>query len=148
MRPPKRKDFLLFFSLLSAFCTEWPSALDTDAKCDDYFPIKTESTDYVFAGPSLRNPLARIVHLRVSLPAFPFVWFFHRRVFDLLFLDLSWLNEVRDLQACHHQLTCLGEIWSLSCDQSKPPCLQRDYDAKEEFALLFYTPTWISLNPQ
>ncbi|KAG8012819.1 28S ribosomal protein S35 [Nibea albiflora] len=50
-----------------AMCTEWPSALDTDAKCDEHFPIKAESTDYVSAGPSVRNPSARIVHLKVKL---------------------------------------------------------------------------------
>uniref|UniRef100_A0A8C8GR65 Mitochondrial ribosomal protein S35 n=1 Tax=Oncorhynchus tshawytscha TaxID=74940 RepID=A0A8C8GR65_ONCTS len=54
---------------LKPFCTEWPSALDTGAKCDEHFPIKVESKDYVSAGTSLRNPSARIVHLRVSLSA-------------------------------------------------------------------------------
>ncbi|CAJ1056198.1 S ribosomal protein S35%2C mitochondrial [Xyrichtys novacula] len=53
--------------VLKPFCTEWPSALDSDAKCDEHFPIKVESTDYVSAGPSVRNPSARIVHLRVKL---------------------------------------------------------------------------------
>ncbi|KAM6937266.1 small ribosomal subunit protein mS35 [Xenentodon cancila] len=52
---------------LKPFCTEWPSALDTDAKCDEHFPVKVKSTDYVSAGPSLRNPSARIVHLSVKL---------------------------------------------------------------------------------
>ncbi|KAK2917605.1 small ribosomal subunit protein mS35 [Channa argus] len=52
---------------LKSFCTEWPSALDTDAKCNKHFPIKIESTDYVAASPSVRNPAARIVHLRVKL---------------------------------------------------------------------------------
>lgn len=52
---------------LKPFCTEWPAALDTDAKCDELFPIKIASTDYVFAGPSVRNPSARIVHLKVKL---------------------------------------------------------------------------------
>ncbi|XP_041652500.1 28S ribosomal protein S35, mitochondrial [Cheilinus undulatus] len=52
---------------LKPFCTEWPSALDSDAKCDKHFPIKVESTDYVSAGLSIRNPSARIVHLRVKL---------------------------------------------------------------------------------
>ncbi|XP_040895294.1 28S ribosomal protein S35, mitochondrial [Toxotes jaculatrix] len=52
---------------LKPFCTEWPSALDTDAKCDELFPIKVESTDYVSAGPSVRNPAARVVQLRVKL---------------------------------------------------------------------------------
>lgn len=54
-------------SLLSAFCTEWPSALDTDAKCDEHFPIKVENTDYVSAGPSVRNPSARVVSVKVSM---------------------------------------------------------------------------------
>ncbi|KAM7002601.1 small ribosomal subunit protein mS35 [Tautogolabrus adspersus] len=52
---------------LKPFCTEWPSALDSDAKCDELFPIKVESTDYVSAGQSVRNPSARIVHLKVKL---------------------------------------------------------------------------------
>ncbi|XP_015255715.1 PREDICTED: 28S ribosomal protein S35, mitochondrial [Cyprinodon variegatus] len=52
---------------LKPFCTEWPSALDTDAKCDEHFPIKIQSSDYVSAGPSVRNPSARIVHLKVKL---------------------------------------------------------------------------------
>uniref|UniRef100_A0A673X9S0 Mitochondrial ribosomal protein S35 n=1 Tax=Salmo trutta TaxID=8032 RepID=A0A673X9S0_SALTR len=51
----------------STFCTEWPSALDTDAKYDEHFPVKVKSKDYVSAGTSLRNPSARIVHLRVKL---------------------------------------------------------------------------------
>ncbi|XP_029290569.1 small ribosomal subunit protein mS35 [Cottoperca gobio] len=55
---------------LKSFCTEWPSVLDTDAKCDEHFPIKVESTDYVSAGPSVRNPSARIVHLKVKLSHF------------------------------------------------------------------------------
>ncbi|XP_068595457.1 small ribosomal subunit protein mS35 [Brachionichthys hirsutus] len=52
---------------LKPFCTEWPSALDTDAKCDQFFPVKVESTDYVAAGPSVRNPAARRVHLSVNV---------------------------------------------------------------------------------
>uniref|UniRef100_A0A087Y2G1 Mitochondrial ribosomal protein S35 n=1 Tax=Poecilia formosa TaxID=48698 RepID=A0A087Y2G1_POEFO len=52
---------------LKPFCTEWPSALDTDAKCDELFPVKIQSTDYVSAGPSIRNPSARVVHMKVKL---------------------------------------------------------------------------------
>ncbi|KAM9854041.1 small ribosomal subunit protein mS35 [Aulostomus maculatus] len=52
---------------LKPFCTQWPSALDTDAKCDQLFPIKVESRDYVFAGPSVRTPKACVIHLRVKL---------------------------------------------------------------------------------
>ncbi|KAI4825442.1 hypothetical protein KUCAC02_021122 [Chaenocephalus aceratus] len=52
---------------LKSFCTAWPSALGTDAQCDEHFPVKVESTDYMSAAPSLRNPSARVVHLRVKL---------------------------------------------------------------------------------
>ncbi|CAL8260937.1 unnamed protein product [Merluccius merluccius] len=52
---------------LKPFCTEWPSGLDSEADLDKHFPIRLESTDYVSAGPSVRNLAARVVHLRVKL---------------------------------------------------------------------------------
>uniref|UniRef100_A0A3P9HWE2 Mitochondrial ribosomal protein S35 n=1 Tax=Oryzias latipes TaxID=8090 RepID=A0A3P9HWE2_ORYLA len=52
---------------LKPFCTEWPSALDTEPKCDQQFPVKVESRDFVSAGPSIRNPAARIVQLSIKL---------------------------------------------------------------------------------
>ncbi|XP_039210503.1 28S ribosomal protein S35, mitochondrial [Crotalus tigris] len=52
---------------LKDFCTEWPSALDSDEKCLQHFPIEISTTDYVSAGPSLRNPKARVVTLKVKL---------------------------------------------------------------------------------
>uniref|UniRef100_A0A8C9FEK1 Mitochondrial ribosomal protein S35 n=1 Tax=Pavo cristatus TaxID=9049 RepID=A0A8C9FEK1_PAVCR len=51
---------------LRDFCTEWPSALDSDEKCEQHFPVEIETVDYVSAGTSIRNPKARIVTLRVS----------------------------------------------------------------------------------
>ncbi|XP_007442277.1 28S ribosomal protein S35, mitochondrial [Python bivittatus] len=52
---------------LKDFCTEWPSALNSDEKCLQHFPIEISTTDYVSAGPSLRNPKARVVTLKVKL---------------------------------------------------------------------------------
>ncbi|XP_049678120.1 28S ribosomal protein S35, mitochondrial isoform X2 [Accipiter gentilis] len=49
---------------LKDFCTEWPSALDSDEKCEQHFPIEIETVDYVSAGTSIRNPKARVVTLR------------------------------------------------------------------------------------
>ncbi|NXQ18316.1 RT35 protein, partial [Peucedramus taeniatus] len=49
------------------FCTEWPSALDSDEKCEQHFPIEIETVDYVSSGTSIRNPKARVVTLRVKL---------------------------------------------------------------------------------
>ncbi|XP_027285877.1 28S ribosomal protein S35, mitochondrial isoform X3 [Cricetulus griseus] len=52
---------------LKDFCTEWPAALDTDEKCEEHFPIEVDTADYVSSGPSVRNPKARVVTLRVKL---------------------------------------------------------------------------------
>ncbi|XP_051740429.1 28S ribosomal protein S35, mitochondrial isoform X2 [Ctenopharyngodon idella] len=52
---------------LKPFCTKWPSALDSDEKCMEHFPIQVQSKEFVSAGLSLRNPDARIVTLKVKL---------------------------------------------------------------------------------
>ncbi|XP_078076049.1 small ribosomal subunit protein mS35 [Mustelus asterias] len=52
---------------LKEFCTEWPTALDSDGKCEHHFPIEIKTTDYVAAGPSVRNPKARVISLTVRL---------------------------------------------------------------------------------
>ncbi|KAK2500947.1 hypothetical protein MC885_015678 [Smutsia gigantea] len=52
---------------ITDFCTEWPAALDSDEKCEKHFPIEIDTADYVSAGPSIRNPKARVVTLRVKL---------------------------------------------------------------------------------
>ncbi|XP_003466829.2 small ribosomal subunit protein mS35 isoform X2 [Cavia porcellus] len=51
---------------LKDFCTEWPAALDSDEKCEKHFPIEIDTVDYVSSGPSIRNPKARQVTLRVN----------------------------------------------------------------------------------
>uniref|UniRef100_A0A8D0HMG6 Mitochondrial ribosomal protein S35 n=1 Tax=Sphenodon punctatus TaxID=8508 RepID=A0A8D0HMG6_SPHPU len=52
---------------LKDFCTEWPAALDNDEKCEQHFPVEVETVDYVSAGPTVRNPKARLVNLRIKL---------------------------------------------------------------------------------
>ncbi|XP_028613386.1 28S ribosomal protein S35, mitochondrial [Grammomys surdaster] len=52
---------------LKDFCTEWPAALDSDEKCEKHFPVEIDTADYVSSGPSVRNPRARTVTLRVKL---------------------------------------------------------------------------------
>ncbi|XP_062990466.1 small ribosomal subunit protein mS35 [Elgaria multicarinata webbii] len=52
---------------LKEFCTEWPAILDEDENCMQHFPIEVDTVDYVSAGPSVRNPKARVVTLRVKL---------------------------------------------------------------------------------
>ncbi|XP_036038128.1 28S ribosomal protein S35, mitochondrial [Onychomys torridus] len=52
---------------LKDFCTEWPAALDSDEKCEKHFPIEIDTAAYMSSGPSIRNPKARVVTLRVKL---------------------------------------------------------------------------------
>ncbi|XP_072256205.1 small ribosomal subunit protein mS35 [Pyxicephalus adspersus] len=52
---------------LKDFCSAWPAALSDDDKCNQHFPLELTSVDYVFAGPSIRNPKARIVTLQIKL---------------------------------------------------------------------------------
>ncbi|KAM4035388.1 small ribosomal subunit protein mS35 [Anomaloglossus baeobatrachus] len=54
-------------AVLRGFCTPWPAALTTDESCTRHFPIELQSSEYLSAGPSLRNPKARAVTLQVKL---------------------------------------------------------------------------------
>ncbi|KAJ8269806.1 hypothetical protein COCON_G00124130 [Conger conger] len=52
---------------LKPFCTEWPQALDSDARCEELFPIRLQTRAFLFAGMSQRQPQARVVRLTVKL---------------------------------------------------------------------------------
>ena len=52
--------------LCAEFCTEWPAGLETDEACQKHFPVEVQSSDFVFSGPSIRDPRARNVTVRVS----------------------------------------------------------------------------------
>ncbi|KAL4712776.1 hypothetical protein ACJJTC_019428 [Scirpophaga incertulas] len=52
---------------LKQFCTEWPSLLNSEEAIENHYPVETITSDYCHAGPTIRNPLARIATLRVKL---------------------------------------------------------------------------------
>ncbi|KAK0180591.1 hypothetical protein PV327_002958 [Microctonus hyperodae] len=52
---------------LKEFCTEWPTGLETDEKCDEHFPLEYISSDYCYSSPTIRDPLSRIVTIKVKL---------------------------------------------------------------------------------
>lgn len=56
---------------LKRFCTPWPKGLDTDSKCEDNFPVEVASSNYCYSSPSIRDPMARIVTLKVKLSRLP-----------------------------------------------------------------------------
>lgn len=52
---------------LRKFCTKWPEALKTDEDCRKHFPLSILTKDFVFSGPSIRWPEARIVELSLKI---------------------------------------------------------------------------------
>lgn len=53
-------------AVLKKFCTQWPKGLETDEKCNEHFPIDVITSDYCHSSPTIRDPLARIVTIKVS----------------------------------------------------------------------------------
>ncbi|CAK9802517.1 28S ribosomal protein S35, mitochondrial [Anthophora plagiata] len=52
---------------LKRFCTKWPTELQTNEECEKHFPVEIISSNYCYSSPTIREPLARIVSLRVKL---------------------------------------------------------------------------------
>lgn len=52
---------------LKPFCTEWPKLLNSEDTIEKHYPLEIITSDYCHASPSIRNPLARIVILRIKL---------------------------------------------------------------------------------
>lgn len=52
---------------IKKYCTQWPAGLETDEKCEKHFPIEYISSDYCHGLPTIRNPLSRIISLRVCV---------------------------------------------------------------------------------
>ncbi|KAL5010442.1 hypothetical protein ScPMuIL_012747 [Solemya velum] len=52
---------------IKKFCTAWPRGLETDESCEKYFPLEVVESDYCVSGPSIRDPRARQVTVKVKL---------------------------------------------------------------------------------
>ncbi|KAJ8895674.1 hypothetical protein PR048_001010 [Dryococelus australis] len=51
---------------LKRFCTAWPQGLDQD-KQEKLFPMNVITSDYCHSSPTIRDPMARIVTLKIKL---------------------------------------------------------------------------------
>uniref|UniRef100_A0A1B0DD95 Small ribosomal subunit protein mS35 mitochondrial conserved domain-containing protein n=1 Tax=Phlebotomus papatasi TaxID=29031 RepID=A0A1B0DD95_PHLPP len=56
---------------LRKFCTPWPEQLKTEEDIEKHFPVSVISSDYCHALPTIRNPLARIVSVKLNLSRLP-----------------------------------------------------------------------------
>ncbi|XP_045526879.1 28S ribosomal protein S35, mitochondrial [Pieris brassicae] len=52
---------------IKKFCTEWPKLLNSEEAIEKHYPVEVITSDYCHASPTIRNPLARVVTLRVKL---------------------------------------------------------------------------------
>lgn len=50
---------------LKEFCTPWPEELQTNKDMEEHFPVEVVISDYCHSSPTIRDPLARIVSLKV-----------------------------------------------------------------------------------
>ncbi|XP_059620039.1 small ribosomal subunit protein mS35 [Phlebotomus argentipes] len=56
---------------LKKFCTPWPKQLKKEEDVEKHFPVKVITSDYCHALPTIRNPLARIVSVKLRLSRLP-----------------------------------------------------------------------------
>ncbi|XP_023949206.1 28S ribosomal protein S35, mitochondrial [Bicyclus anynana] len=52
---------------IKKFCTEWPKLLNSEEAIEKHYPLEIITSDYCHASPVIRNPLSRIVILRIKL---------------------------------------------------------------------------------
>lgn len=52
---------------LKKFCTPFPKQLDSKEMCEKHFPLTVITNDYLHSAPTVRDPLARIVTIQVSM---------------------------------------------------------------------------------
>lgn len=57
---------------LKQFCTPWPEGLDTEEKTINNFPIEVITSNYCQSSPTIRNPLSRIVTLKIKVSSLNF----------------------------------------------------------------------------
>ncbi|CAH2209058.1 jg24222, partial [Pararge aegeria aegeria] len=52
---------------IKKFCTEWPKLLNSEEAIEKHYPLEVITSDYCHASPTIRNPLSRVVILRIKL---------------------------------------------------------------------------------
>lgn len=57
---------------LKQFCTPWPKNLDSEEKCEKHFPLEVSFSNYCHSSPTIRDPMARIVTIKLKLKSLKF----------------------------------------------------------------------------
>ncbi|XP_034254422.1 28S ribosomal protein S35, mitochondrial [Thrips palmi] len=56
---------------IKSFCTPFPNQLNSKEKCEEHFPLTVITNDYLHSAPTIRDPLARIVTIKLKLKNIP-----------------------------------------------------------------------------
>lgn len=110
---------------LKRFCTKWPSALKTDEDCDKHFPVNILTKDFVFSGPSIRWPKARIVEMSLKL--------------DSLDLDQHASDKMKKL--LHDKYN--SETNTLTIRAESCPLRKQNYDYAQYLLTALYFESWV-----
>lgn len=112
---------------LKQFCTEWPAGLETDDKCTKHFPLEVITSDYCYSGPSIREPLARIVSFRLKLSS--------------LNLDTHAKDKILRLLGDKYDPTT--DLITITTDRC--PMRKQNYDYAEYLLTAIYHESWVRL---
>ncbi|XP_014209641.1 28S ribosomal protein S35, mitochondrial [Copidosoma floridanum] len=109
---------------LKQFCTEWPQELETDEKCTKHFPLEVITSDYLYSGPSIRDPLARIVSFRLKLSS----------------LELDSHAKDKILRLLQHRYDPETDLITLVAERC--PLRKQNYDYAEYLLTALYHESW------
>lgn len=112
---------------LKQFCTEWPAGLETDEKCTQHFPLEFISSDYCYSGPSIREPLARVVTFRVKLYS----------------LNLDTHARDKILRLLGPRYDPITDLITITADRC--PMRKQNYDYAEFLLTAVYHESWVSV---
>lgn len=113
---------------LKKFCTKWPQALKTDEQCEKHFPLEVSSSDYCHSSPTIRDPLARIVTLKIKLSA--------------LQLDEHARDKLRRLVGDRYD----EETGVLTIVTDRCPTKKQNYDYAMYLLTAVFHESWVSCN--
>ncbi|CAH8643709.1 unnamed protein product [Dicrocoelium dendriticum] len=52
---------------IKKFCTKWPTGLNSEEAVTKHYPLEVVHQNFVFSAPSIRDPRARLVSIRVAV---------------------------------------------------------------------------------
>ncbi|XP_011501401.1 PREDICTED: 28S ribosomal protein S35, mitochondrial [Ceratosolen solmsi marchali] len=109
---------------LKQFCTEWPKELDSDAKCTEHFPLEVLYSDYCYSGPSIRDPLSRIITFKVKLSS----------------LKLDYHAKDKILRLAGNRYDYTSDIITIITDRC--PMRKQNYDYATYLLIALYHESW------